>query len=188
MDHNNNVIYNWGYKAAYGGGRYGEINFVNNYYKPGPGTVNPRLFLEVSDDRTSRYYVAGNYIEGQPDITADNRLGVGGPNPEEAVVSTPFPTMPIDVQGPAALFKSVLAGAGCNIHRDSFDAAVVEQVRTGTAIWGENGFTDSPEQCGGYPVLKHRKPQKDKDRNGIPDRWERRHGSDIEEYINSLVK
>ena len=188
VDHNNNVVYNWGFKCAYGGGRGGEINFVNNYYKPGPGTENPRLFLEVAEDGTSRYFVSGNYIEGQPDITVNNRLGVGGPNPDVAVVDKPFPSMPIAVQPPHALFQSVLAGAGCSLHRDSFDAAVVEQVRNGTAPWGDNGFVDSPEQCGGYPVLRHRNPQKDEDRNGIPDSWERRHGSDIEAYLNSLVK
>lgn len=35
VDFRNNVVFNWGFKAAYGGGRYGEINMVANYYKPG---------------------------------------------------------------------------------------------------------------------------------------------------------
>ena len=36
VDYRNNVVYNWGFKTAYGGGHHAEINMVNNYYKPGP--------------------------------------------------------------------------------------------------------------------------------------------------------
>lgn len=186
VDYRNNVVYNWGFKAAYGGGRYGEINFCQNYYKPGPGTENPRRFLDVSDDGTSRYYVAGNYVEGQPDVTANNRLGVGGTNPEEAVIDKEYPYSPFNVQEPAELFVSVLQKAGCSLKRDSFDKAVVKQVKTGTAMWGDNGFTDTPEQCGGLPVLKHRKPAKDANRNGIPDNLEKKYKT-LEAYLDSLA-
>ena len=186
VDYRNNVVYNWGYKGAYGGGREGNINFVNNYYKPGPGTEHPREFLAVSDDGTSRYYVAGNLVEGQPDITADNRLGVGGPNPDEAVVKTPFPADPIREHPMSELVEAVLAQVGCSFRRDSFDGEVVRQVRTGTAPWGRNGFIDAPEEAGGMPVLKQGKPQRDKNRNGIPDKLEKRY-PDIESYLNSLV-
>ena len=186
VDYRGNVVYNWGFKAAYGGGRNGRINFCQNYYKPGPGTTGPNI-LDVSDDGTSRYYVAWNYVEGNPEATADNRLVVGGKNPEEAVVSSPYQFSPVEMQEPAALFSTVLKGAGCSLRRDSFDTEVVRQVRTGTAPWGDKGFVNSPSDCGGYPVLKHREPRKDLNRNGIPDALEGRY-SDIEDYLNSLVK
>lgn len=187
VDYRANVVYNWGYKGAYGGGRNGRINFCQNYYKAGPGTKNPAHILDVSDDGTSRYFVADNYIEGQPAATADNRLAVGGKNPDEAVVSEPFPRMPIVVEQPAALLKKVLQQVGCSRHRDSFDKAVLTQVRKGTAPWGDQGFVDSPDDCGGYPVLRHRAPRPDLNRNGIPDALEGRY-TDIEDYLNSLVK
>ncbi len=187
VDYRNNVVYNWGYKAAYGGGREGNINFVYNYYIPGPATTNPRQFLSVSDDGTSRYFVKGNVVEGQPDITADNRLGVGGKNPDVAVISNEWPYEPIKMHPMDKLVDAVLEDVGCSFSRDSFDKSVIKQARTRTAIWGKNGIVDTPDDCGGYPVLKHKKPKTDRDRNGIPDRWEKKHGSDIEEYLNSLV-
>lgn len=188
VDYRNNVVYNWGYKAAYGGGRYGEINFVDNYYKAGPATTSTERFLSVSDDGTSRYYVSGNFVEGQEEITENNRLGVGGKNPDEAVVDTPFPTMPVKTHPTDRLVEVVLEQVGCSFARDRFDRDVVEQVRTGVSTWGNDGLIDEPSQCGGLPVLHHRHPRRDRDRNGIPDAWQRRHGNDIEAYINQIVK
>lgn len=189
VDYRNNVVYNWGYKAAYGGGREGNINFVDNCYLPGPATSNPREFLAVSDDGTSRYYVSGNFVEGQSDITADNRLGVGGPNPEVAVVDKPFPADPFKVHPVKNLVDVVLKGAGCNLHTDSFDQAVLQQVKTRTATWGKkhDGIIDSPEDCGGLPVLAHKDPLPDANRNGIPDRLEKKYKNNLEAYLNALV-
>lgn len=63
VDYRNNVVYNWGFKAAYGGGHHGEINMVKNYYKPGPASQHHRL-LDVAEDGTGRYYVADNVMAG----------------------------------------------------------------------------------------------------------------------------
>lgn len=38
MDIFNNVVYNWDGRTTDGGAH--EVNFVNNYYKPGPATLN----------------------------------------------------------------------------------------------------------------------------------------------------
>ena len=188
VDYRGNVVYNWGFLPAYGGGRGGKINFCYNYYKAGPGTDNPAHILNVSDDGTSRYYVEGNFIEGEPAATADNRIAVKGKNPEEAVVDTEFPRMDFPLEKrPADLLSAVLKDAGCSLHRDSFDEQVVEQVRTGTAPWGDRGFVNTPDDCGGYPVLAHKEPAPDLNRNGIPDKLERKY-SDIEDYLNSLVR
>lgn len=187
VDYRNNVVYNWGFKAAYGGGRYGEINFCQNYYKPGPGTDNGSRILDVSDDGTSRYFVEGNFIEGHPAATADNKLAVGGKNPAEALVSAPFAKDEIVTQGPQELFAIVLDKVGCSFRRDSFDAAVVEQTRTGAATWGDRGFINTPEECGGYPILRKGTPAPDVNRNGIPDNLETRFSS-IEDYLNWLVR
>lgn len=206
VDHRNNVIYNWGFKSAYGGGRHGEINMVNNYYKPGPGTEDRTRILDVSEDGTSRYYVAGNYVEGSDEISAQNRLGVGGPNPHEALVAVPFAYEPIAEDTPRRAYERVLVGVGCSHARDAYDRSVVEQVVEGTARNGRNGFIDTPADAGGLPQLKSGIPLPDRDRDGMPDAWEEAHGlnpddpsdaaghqldpgyTNIEVYLHSLVE
>lgn len=206
VDHRNNVIYNWGFKSAYGGGRYGEINMVNNYYKPGPGTENRSNLLDVSEDGTSRYYLSGNYVEGCETVSVQNRLGVGGPNPAEAVVDKPFPYEPIAEDSPYRAYERVLVGVGCSHARDAYDRHILEQVADGTARWGNNGFIDTPDQVGGLPVLKRGIAQPDRDSDGMPDAWEIARGlnpddpadssgyqldsnyTNIEIYLNSLVE
>ena len=54
-------------------------------------------------------------------------------------------------------------------------------------VWGDRGFVNSPEDCGGWPALRHRTPRADLNRNGIPDALEKRY-ADIEDYLNALVK
>src|SRR5699024_10195655 len=39
VDLNNNIIYNWASNSIYGG-NFSDVNIVNNYMKPGPGTVD----------------------------------------------------------------------------------------------------------------------------------------------------
>ncbi|MBP1677087.1 MAG: hypothetical protein H6Q20_1646 [Bacteroidetes bacterium] len=92
MDMRNNVIYNWGGNGCYGGEGM-NVNIVNNYYKPGPGTiqkggavqyriaaVNIRTTSYVASNPSfapmlhvwGKYFVDGNYINGYSDVTADN--------------------------------------------------------------------------------------------------------------------
>ncbi|MDD3321516.1 MAG: pectate lyase [Paludibacter sp.] len=92
MDYRNNVIYNWGGNGCYGGEGM-NVNIVNNYYKPGPGTntrsTSIRYRIAAIGIRTSSYvatytafapmlhvwgdyYVTGNKMNGYSDVTADN--------------------------------------------------------------------------------------------------------------------
>ena len=45
MDMRNNVIYNWGGNGCYGGEGM-NVNIVNNYYKPGPGTLKRDVTIQ----------------------------------------------------------------------------------------------------------------------------------------------
>lgn len=206
VDYRNNVVYNWGFKSAYGGGRHGEINMVANYYKPGPASEHHRL-LDVADDGTGRYYVEGNVMEGDEAVSRDNWSGVGGKgNPLDCRVYEPFPFAPINEQQPEEAYRQVLRQTGCSHRRDSYDRSVVHQAERGEALYGRNGIIDTPEEAGGWPKLKSAKAPKDSDGDGMPDKWERQHGlnphdsadssaytisndyTNIEIYINSLVK
>ena len=58
MDMRNNVIYNWGGNGCYGGEGM-NVNIVNNYYKPGPGTKTRSTTIQqriaAPGIRTSEY-------------------------------------------------------------------------------------------------------------------------------------
>jgi hypothetical protein len=92
MDMRNNVIYNWGGEGCYGGEGM-NVNIVNNYYKPGPGTKQRSTSLQYRIagigirttayctkypaflpmlHRWGKYFVDGNYMNGFSNVTADN--------------------------------------------------------------------------------------------------------------------
>ena len=67
VDFRNNVIYNWGFNNCYDGAT-SHMNWVNNYYKAGPGTesgVRRRIF-NISDEDVGEYleYETALYAEG----------------------------------------------------------------------------------------------------------------------------
>ena len=94
MDLRNNVIYNWGGNGCYGGEGM-NVNIVNNYYKPGPGTPSGTKGMRIAaiGIRTTEYtkhdtdkpnewdamwhvwgdfYVNGNVNAKYSDVTLDN--------------------------------------------------------------------------------------------------------------------
>lgn len=204
VDHRNNVIYNWGFKSAYGGGHHGEINMVKNYYKPGPASQHHRL-LDIAEDGTGKYYVAGNVMEGDEAVTADNWAAIGGKDLDAARVPAAFAYEPICEEEPVEAYHRILKQVGCSLHRDSYDLHVLRQVRRGEGRDGMNGIINSPDEVGGWPRLKAGKAPADSDGDGMPDKWERRHGlnpedasdasgytlsgeyTNVEMYLNSLV-
>ena len=92
MDMRNNVIYNWGGNGCYGGEGM-NVNIVNNYYKPGPATLQRSEGIQKRiagiGCRTNSYiktypayapalhlwgklYVTGNVNSRWADVTQDN--------------------------------------------------------------------------------------------------------------------
>lgn len=203
VDYRNNVVYNWGFKTAYGGGHHAEINMVNNYYKPGPASQHHRL-LDVAEDGTGRYYVAGNVMEGDDAVTRDNHSAItdcagkcyipgrksagtdSGISPEaipapgeecaSCLVGSPFPGEPIPEDTPAIAYQRVLESVGCSFSQDAYDCEVLRQVKEGIGTFGINGIINSQEDVGGWPALKAGKALEDSDGDGMPDVWESKHG------------
>lgn len=203
VDYRNNVVYNWGFKTAYGGGHHGEINMVNNYYKPGPASQHHRL-LDVAEDGTGRYYVTGNVMEGDEAVTKDNRSAVtdragkryvrhrrsaspdsgisleavpaSGEECASCLVNAPFPYEPINEDTPVVAYRRVLASVGCSFSQDAYDKEVLRQVKEGLGTFGINGIINSQEDVGGWPALNAGKIPLDSDGDGMPDTWEIRHG------------
>jgi pectate lyase len=193
-DYRNNVLFNWGYQTCYGGEaqqrgdrrkppiEFSTINMVANYYKPGPATrsdVSDRIAEPSSrgDGDEGSWYVAGNYVEGSPEVTTDNWLGVDGDSFKK--LSAPWEAMPIRQQSPEDAYLAVLEQAGCSLpERDSIDARIIEEVKSGTATHGNNGIIDKPDDVGGWPMRESAEAPQDSDNDGMPDAWETQHALD----------
>lgn len=194
VDYRNNVIYNWGNtNACYGGdvkipGGVSRVNIVHNYYQPGPATADTLKFLHAlfaknPDSSVGQWFLAGNYMAGNRELTKDNWSGVDlSALPEakrgQAKSDTPFIAMRIvKAQTAKDAFKSVLADAGATLpKRDSTDTRVVyeteHKIASGTGSFGKAGIIDSPTAVGGWATYKQGTPLKDTDGDGMPDEWE----------------
>ena len=158
VDYRNNVVYNWGFKSAYGGGRNGRVNFIANYYKPGPATqknVYDR-FLDPAEDGTGSYFLSGNIMEGSAIVTENNWLGVGEGKCSKS--EWPFDVMPINQDDAYTAYIRVLNYAGASLKRDNYDERIVEEVKYGLAFNGDSygantGMIDSQESIGGGQFL-----------------------------------
>jgi pectin methylesterase-like acyl-CoA thioesterase len=221
VDFRNNIVYNFGYNSSYGG-ESGNQNMFNNYYKPGPGTPTGTVRYRVinpSDTANtpllSKWFVSGNYVDGNPAVTADNWNG--GVQPDDKIVAlsafrvtSPFAYAPVATETPQNAYLSVLAKAGMNFPKlDSVDIRILSEAKSGTAkyggLWGANtGIIDSQTQVGGWPVYNSTAPPKDTDQDGMPDAWETVRGLDplvadnnghmyndgytnLENYLNCMV-
>jgi len=193
-DYRNNVIYNWEYASSYGGEahqkgdrrkppiEHSTINMIANYYKPGPATdskVRSRITAPSSrngDTDAGKWWVSDNFVEGSPTVTADNLLGVTKTSSAYRL-NEPWPAMEINQQTAEEAFQSVLDHAGCSLpKRDKVDADIIDDVRHGTAKYGNKGIIDSPSDVGGWPELKSASAPVDTDHDGMPDEWETQEG------------
>jgi pectate lyase len=177
----NNVIYNWGVLPAeiYDYGSNTFLNFIGNYFIPGPSTTTGPYEI-LFNEGDPRIYVEGNIGPHRPDETMSEWALVGfgwgeeGVAPEEYRSLTRFTTHPITATSAAQALEDVLAGAGATEpRRDPVDERVVSEVmsRTGAII-------DSPQDVGGYPTLASGVPPEDSDHDGMADDWERAIGLD----------
>lgn len=202
-DIRNNVIYNYGENAALTSNSHGRprFNFIGNYYKPGRDSDRDEYELDVygSESLGWAFYVKGNIGPHRRRDTSPQRYTVD-PDGRSSMVGTPFRTAWVRTTSAATAYRQVLARAGATYpHRDAVDRRVVRNVREGTGR-----IIDSPAQVGGWPRLPARQARRDSDRDGMPNRWERRRGlrpyykdagrdkdrdgwTNIEEYINGLV-
>ena len=186
-DYRNNVLYNWGYNTCYGGGasqpgrpdlNFSTFNMIANYYKPGPATrenVKRRIAAPGDSEGFGSWYVARNTVEGFPDVSQDNWLGIDGDQFKK--LDEAWEAIPIHQESSLEAFQSVLDHVGCSLpNRDSVDARIIEEVRTGTANHGTYGIIANPRDSGGWPELIGGVAPVDLDCDGMPDAWERRYG------------
>ncbi len=223
VDYRNNVIYNWGGNNVYAG-EGGNYNIVNNYYKYGPNTnknvkyqvVNP--WSKPPNIAYGKYFVDGNYVDGSNEVTSNNWLGVRmgdnkrGDDPALAKANAPFAIVPVTTQQAKDAYELVLKQVGCSLpNRDTLDARIINDVkhRTGRFIDVQGGYphgTAYEATVKAWPALSTTPAAPDKDRDGMPDAWEKKQKLDpadasdaagykldkqytnIEVYVNGLVK
>jgi hypothetical protein len=193
LDIRNNIVYNWKSRTTDGGAH--EVNFVNNYYKPGPAS---KFFYALKAQYggfpgTQQYYVAGNVMPGHfgPNEQEKARTATterGGKLPEgySAWVDAEFFPAHVRTQTAEEAYTDVLGNVGCNFPAlDPHDQRVLAETRAGTTTFkgsrtGLPGLPDTQEDVGGwddYPVVQ-RPAGWDTDRDGLPNVWETAHGLD----------
>ena len=171
MEFRSNLFYNWG--RAYAGYNEDEAalirySFIDNDYVAGPDSGGALAFRE--NDVLARAWFAGNRMNGV--IPADPWSLVGGRIPEDYRLPGPVEVAPVAADPAPSAARRVLAGAGA-WPRDAADARVAASVRDRTGR-----HIDSQEEVGGWPVLAPGRPAPDRDGDGMPDAWERAHGTD----------
>ena len=223
VDYVNNVVYNWGHNNVYGG-EGGEYNMVGNYYKAGPNTqksvrmriVNPSIqakpFINLG-----RFYVKENWVEGFPEVSRDNSIGVhfdkkaDADSKQASLLPRPIGEISVPVQEAKDAYQCVLTCVGASLPaRDAVDRRLIDELKNGTGkiIDVQGGFphgTPYQQTAGAWPELRSKKPATDADQDGLPDNWEKKHGlnpadskdasgykldkeyTNIEVYINSIT-
>lgn len=149
VDFVNNVVYNWGMKAIYGG-EEGWFNVIKNYFRPGPATRHlDGEWLEISTSATTSM-VPGNFFidENEYDASAVKK-DVRSKRYDDVSAETSYDIAEeIDSQSVAEAYKAVLKHAGASKKRDSIDKRIIKEVRKGKATYkgsvtGYPGIIDS---------------------------------------------
>lgn len=206
VDVRNNVIYNWGGNSCYGGDAM-NVNLVNNYWKPGPGTSKSTKERILSTgrilDSTSplygiwgKYYVDGNYVDGSPRTSQDNwtygvfsqfhssQLPISQADKDELKIEQPHDPGEITTHSAPKAYELVLDYAGANLFRDAVDKRAVDDTRSAKATimnggnGSTNGYIDTQTAAGGWPELPTAEAAVDTDGDGMPNAWEIEKGLD----------
>lgn len=172
FDFRNNVIYDWVAPAGYSSSDPVNMNYVGNYLKPGPSTVSRKHAFKAGGEAT-RLYVWDNVVEGAPWKPGDHWAVIARRERAQRMAE-PFDVAPVQTDPARAVFDKVLQRVGATLPvRDTVDARIVQQARSGTGR-----VIDSQKDVGGWPRYRPGTPPKDDDRDGMPDAWERDHGLD----------
>ncbi|MDR8391166.1 hypothetical protein NC796_08460 [Aliifodinibius sp. S!AR15-10] len=183
LDIRNNVVYNWGTRTTDGGAH--EVNFVNNYYKPGPGTT---VFHALKADHENygggkqQYYMKGNVMPGQFGVNNQEKgqKVAGKEVGYETFVDHRFFKPHVNTQSARDAYKKVLSDVGANQPQlDQQDKRMIRETLNGTysakgSVSGKKGFPDHEKDVGGYETYPevYREKHWDSDDDGLPNWWE----------------
>ncbi|MCC4921243.1 T9SS type A sorting domain-containing protein [Flavobacterium chungbukense] len=197
MDITNNVVYNWGGRTTDGGTK--EVNFVNNYYKPGAGSKIFTAFNQQNEGAgtgTQQCYFSGNVMPGYFDESNQTagRKASGVAITFENFVSTPFFPSYVTTQSAKNAYKIVLSDVGCTQPVfDDHDQRIINETLNGTysavgSVTGKPGFPDKESDVGGFEVypIVNRAANWDSDLDGLPNWWETLIGTNLNSAIGDF--
>jgi hypothetical protein len=202
----NNVVYN--YQYAYCAGDTSGVfwhDLINNYFIAGPSSNSVgNYFYQLNAGQT--FYVSGNLADTNKDGTL-NGTDTGSPGgTTKASKANSTDTASLPTKSAADTYTTVLANAGCSLHRDQVDALVVADVKSlgkSGQLWKDQTATGLGNS--GYGTLAGGTAPVDTDQDGMPDAWETKYGlnpndpadatgdfdktgyTNIEKYINGIV-
>ncbi|MFL1011649.1 T9SS C-terminal target domain-containing protein [Flavisericum labens] len=187
LDITNNVVYNWGSRTTDGGAK--EVNFVGNYYKPGPGMQLQRYAFTMDHENVGmgmqRAFFNGNKMPGYFDETNQeygrrSRDSNGANTQYETFVNAEFFPSYVNTHTADEAYKIVLSDVGCTQPvLDEHDQRMITETLAGTysvtgSVTGKKGFPDREADSGGYenyPFIT-RPNDWDSDNDGLPNWYE----------------
>jgi pectate lyase len=131
----NNVVYNWGVCGLVGG-HSGADHFqdvVGNYFIGGPNSGTHAVGEFTATDHV---YLKDNFADTDKDGKLNGReivpadFGSGTEAPTFVTAPSVGPLDNLTIEPAAAALASVLASAGCSIHRDAIDAQLIDAVQS----------------------------------------------------------
>ncbi len=158
----NNVVFNWGMKAIYGG-EEGWFNVAGNLFKVGPAARNiDGRYLEFYTSESTSLIPGSFYIEDNVyDVSAVRKGNAQGKMPEydkiernedvysECSAVRPYPSRcPVVPEPVRVSYRKILKDAGASAVRDAIDRRIVKEVKTGKVTFrgsatGLPGIIDS---------------------------------------------
>ena len=198
LDIRNNVVYNYGGRVTDGGAH--QVNFVGNYYRPGPASQSKITYdlegtYEDEAPGSQTYHCEGNSMLGR--FTQDSTQFVGDGTGQTSdiacyarVTITPpayqkfhskefYPSF-VETQSSTEAFKRVLSDSGVQQPAfDDHDKRIVRETLGGTttytgSVGGLKGIIDHPDDVGGlesFPTAT-RPASWDANGDGIADWWD----------------
>ena len=179
-----------------------SVEFIGNYTERGPDSTDPyEIELHPETGAGWAVYADGNIGPHRTSNTEPESDALGPRDRPYLVARPPFRAPRVRTSSAKRALHDVLAHAGATIpSRDAVDRRIIGDVKSGTGH-----LIDDPSDVGGWPRLTSGHAPRDRDGDGMPDTWERRHhlrpydahdGSRLapdgytwlEHYLNGLVR
>ena len=179
LDFRNNLVYGFGGQAGYNYEDFTNMNYVGNFLHPLEHSRHPTCAFSLGG-LNSRFFVEGNAFANL-DETPTGGWDVICPDDVDPIEAArlvrqdqPIPAAYVTTHDAETARQLILEQAGALLpSRDAVDHRLAAKMES-----GEGEIIDSQSDVGGWPPLATADPPADTDMDGMPDRWESKHGLD----------
>lgn len=156
---------------------YNYSNSQQTWGAAGPGLRIAHCYFKLGPDRRKRPIPVRDNVTAIKGCVSKLRDGKAGPEVADLGEIGNLNLRSLETADQA--FKSVLLGAGALPH-DATSARMVRETRNGTGRQGYQADIDADRAS-----LKSRPAPQDSDNDGLPDKWETKHGTDPRNPVDS---